>query len=78
MRRVTFGKLLPRVRLVQPDLHNPDALLRALDAVHHRYGDGFSYCLLDGALRRLHRPVLNPLLLTKPMCQLSQRRRWHP
>jgi len=73
-----FQEVAARVRRVQSDLHDPDALLRALDTVRHRYGDGFSYCLLDGALRRLHRPILNPLLLTKTMRQLSQGRRWHP
>ena len=46
-----FREVVTRVRLVQPDLHNPDALLRALDAVRHRYEDDFSYYLLDGALR---------------------------
>jgi hypothetical protein len=73
-----FREIAVRVRRDQPDLRDNDVFLRKLDVVRQRYGDGFSYCLLDGALRQLHRPILNPLLLTAKMRQLQgQRRRWH-
>ena len=72
-------QIAARMRRIRPDLRDDDSLLRELDAIRQRYGDNFSYCLLDGALRQLHRPILNLLLLTTKMRRLqSQPRRWHP
>lgn len=60
------------------DLRSDDVLLAELDRVRQQVGPNFSYCLLEGALREMHRPVLNPLLIGTRMHRLRSRHgRWH-
>ena len=60
------------------DLHDDGVLLAELDRVRQHVGATFTYCLLEGALREMHHPVLNPLLIGTRMHRLRSRHgRWH-
>jgi hypothetical protein len=53
------------LRRANADLRDDSTLLRQLDILRNRVGDGFAYCSLSRALKDLHRPSLNSPVLLK-------------
>lgn len=72
-----FLALAKRLGQHDPRLREATTLLRELDELGQRFGEGFDYCLLDTALAKLRRPVLNPTLLIVEMNHLKRRRHRH-
>ena len=58
---------------LHPKYADGAALLADLRAVRARVGDAFAYCLLEAALKEMHKPSLLPALVTVKMAQLHRR-----
>ncbi len=74
-----FHQIISSLRRASRHPLLPEEYLAQIDAVRSRYGDGFDYCRLAAALRRLHRPILDPVLLTVEMKKLHRAgtSHWH-
>jgi hypothetical protein len=69
---VPFNKSARLLRHGQQHLRDDDRLLTEMDALRKKFGEGFSYCLVYLALKKLRKPSLtSPVLLVK-MRQIHQ------
>jgi hypothetical protein len=72
--RQHFLAIIDRLQRTSVGYQDRETLLAALTAVQQRYGDGFEYCLLDSALKLMHKPSLNPALVVIKMAEAKRRR----